>query len=160
MEPIGKSLGINDSHVADMAKSKGLVCSDGTVLCWNCVALQKRTPELEPAVATGPDLHCDSCREAHERRQERAPYTRRTINNVEYEFPTEPDETRRWRLMLQVMRHEQRLDRDLASSLLANAKALPGVFEGNVRELQEAFQKRFGHDTTNPTRSVRYRDAG
>jgi hypothetical protein len=144
-----------------MARSKNLLCSDGvTILCWACVASQRRVLELEPKVATGPDLHCDTCRDLHARRQETAPYTRRTLNNVEYEFPTEPDEARRWRLMLAVMRHEQRLDRDLASSMLANAKAIPGAFEGDVRQLEEAYRKRFGHDTINPTKSVRYRDAG
>lgn len=160
MEPIGKSLGISDSHVADMARSKNLVCSDGRILCWNCVSLQRHTPEIEPALATGPHLHCSACLEVHQRKQERAPYTRRVINHVEYEFPTDGEEDRRWRLMLNVMRHEQRLDRDLASSLLANAKAIPGAFEGNVRELEDAYRKRFGHDTINPTKSVRYRDAG
>lgn len=160
MEPIGKNLDLIANVTArSMAAARKLVGRDGTVYCWNCTAMQRRTPELEAGVASLPSLHCDGCLALHARRQEEAPYTRRVVNGIEYEYPTDSDEERRWRSMIHNMQHEQRLDRESASRLLSNAKALPGAFDGNIAELTDAFLRRFGHeDAPRSSRPLRYRD--
>lgn len=161
MEPIGKNLApIVNEAARNLATARKLVASDGTVLCWNCVDLQRRTPELDCQAATFPTLHCADCLELYRLKRERTnAYTKREVHGITYEHPIEEDERHRWRLMVHNMKREQRLDRDGASKMLANANALPNAFEGDVRELTDAFFTRFGHDEGRPSsRGVRYRD--
>jgi len=161
MEPIGKDLArIVGEAARNLAVARHLVASDGVVYCWGCVALQRRSAELSCEEATLPVLHCPGCLTLAQRRGA-GHYVRRVVQGVSVEYPTEPDEKRRWRLLLRNMRSEERLDREGASRMLANAKALPGAFEGDVRELTAAFHQRFGHhdDAGRPSRAVRYRDA-
>lgn len=157
-QPIAIALGEVLECAESIGRHKNLEATDGTFICWACADLQKRLVDVWPSQASLPSLHCEICLQAAKRRST-GQYVWKAINGIRYEFPTESDKDRQWRLMLRNMRHEPRLDREGASRLLANAKALPGAFEGSVRELTDAFHKRFGADTTvKPAYAGRYRD--
>jgi hypothetical protein len=160
VDPIGKNLApIVNEAARNLATARQLVASDGTVLCWNCVDIQRRTPEVECQAATFPTLHCADCIERYRQKREKTnPYVKRVVHGITYEHPVESDHDYQWGRMIHNMKHGQSIDQESAARMLANAKALPGAFEGDTRELEAAYVARFGHYNSKPNKSVRYRD--
>jgi hypothetical protein len=135
--PVRRAPGVD--FVEDMAEALAtkhrLVAYDGSIFCWGCGV----------EGASWPTLHCADC-VARVRTEKARGVVRFTKYGHWYEGDPTRDDDHRWKGMIDNMRNDKRLDRQLAKSLLDKAKKVPGASKYH-EALTACFTRRFGEQT-------------